>query len=77
VLGDVVEIKALKRSPLYPFNGMWGMIEHVGSFSYTVRISIARDTQHCKAEELTLIDDEYTADIKAVAQRIKGLWNWT
>jgi len=73
VLGDVVEIKALKRSPLYPFNGMWGMIEHVGSFSYTVHISIARDTQQCKAEELTLIDDEYTADIKAVAQRIKRL----
>ncbi len=71
--GDVVEIKALKRSPLYPFNGMWAVIEHVGSFSYTVRISIARDTQQCKAEELTLIDDEYTADIKAVGQRIAAL----
>jgi len=56
--GDVVEIKALKRSPLNPFNGMWCIIEHVGSFSYTVRISIARDTQQCKPEELTLIDDE-------------------
>lgn len=53
VLGDVVEIKALKRSPLYPFNGMWGMIEHVGSFSYTVHIGIAGDTQQCTAEELT------------------------
>jgi len=71
--GDVVEIKALKRSPLHPFNGMWAIIEHVGSFSYTVRISIARDTQQCKPEELTLIDEEYTADIKAVAQRIKRL----
>ncbi len=71
--GDVVEIKALKRSPLNPFNGMWCIIEHVGSFSYTVRISIARDTQQCKPEELTLIDDEYTADIKAVAQRIAAL----
>jgi len=71
--GDVVEIKALKRSPLHPFNGMWGMIEHVGSFSYTVRISIARDTQQCKKEEVTRIDEEYTADIKAVAQRIKRL----
>jgi len=71
--GDVVEIKATKRSPLHPFNGMWAVIEHLGSFSYTVRISIARDTQQCKAEELTLIDDEYTADIKAVAQRIAAL----
>jgi len=71
--GDVVEIKALKRSPLHPFNGMWAVIEHVGSFSYTVRISIARDTQQCKPEELTLIDDEYTADIKAVGQRIAAL----
>ena len=71
--GDVVEIKALKRSPLHPFNGMWAIIDHVGSFSYTVRISIVRDTQQCKAEELTLIDDEYTADIKAVAQRIAAL----
>jgi len=71
--GDVVEIKALKRSPLHPFNGMWSIIEHVGSFSYTVRISIARDTQQCKKEEVTRIDDEYTADIKAVGQRIAAL----
>ncbi len=71
--GDVVEIKALKRSPLHPFNGMWAIVEHVGSFSYTVRISIVRDKQQCKKEELTLIDDEYTADIKAVAQRIAAL----
>ena len=71
--GDVIEIKALKRSPLHPFNGMWAIIEHIGSFSYTVRISIARDKQQCKAEELTLIDDEYTADIKAVAKRIAAL----
>ena len=59
--------------PLHPFNGMWGIIEHVGSFSYTVRISIAKDTQQCKKEEVTKIDDEYTADIKAVAQRIAAL----
>ena len=71
--GDVVEIKALKRSPLHPFNGMWAIVEHVGSFSYAVRISIARDKQQCKPEELTLIEDEYTADIKAVAQRIAAL----
>ncbi len=71
--GDVVEIKALKRSPLHPFNGMWAVIEHIGTFSYTVRISIARDTQQCKQEELTRIDDEYTKDVKAVGQRIAAL----
>ena len=70
--GAVVEIKALKRSPLHPFNGMWAIVEHVGSFSYTVRISIARDTHQCKPEEVTLIDGEYTADIKAVAQSKRG-----
>ncbi len=32
-----------------------------------------RDTQQCKAEELILIDEEYTADIKAVDQRIAAL----
>ncbi len=52
---------------------MWAIVEHVGSFSYTVRISIARDKQQCKQEEVTRINDEYTADIKAVAQRIKRL----
>ena len=71
--GDVVEIKALKRSPLHPFNGMWAIVEHAGSFSYTVRISIVKDTQQCKPEEVTKIDEEYTADIKAVAQRIAAL----
>jgi len=38
-----------------------------------VRISIARDKQQCKKEEVTRIDDEYTADINAVGQRIKRL----
>ena len=71
--GAVVEIKALKLKPLHPFNGMWAIVEHVGSFSYTVRISIAKDTQQCKKEEVTKIDDEYTEDIKAVGQRIAAL----
>jgi len=72
-LGDVVEIKALKRSPLHPFNGMWGIIEHVGSFSYIVRVSIAKDVQHCKESEMLKVDDEYVDDIKAVGQRIAAL----
>ncbi len=71
--GDVVEIKALKRSPLHPFDGMWAIVDHVGSFSYIIRLGIAKDLQQCKAEEMTLIEDEYTADIKAVAQRIAAL----
>ena len=71
--GDVVEIKALKRSPVYPFNDMWAMVEHMGSFSYMVRLGIVKDLQQCKAEEMTKIDDEYTADIKAVGQRIAAL----
>jgi len=68
--GDVVEIKATKRSPLHPFNGMWGIIEHIGSFSYIVRLSSAKDTQQCKGEEMVKVDDEYIADIRAVAERI-------
>ncbi len=71
--GDVVEIKSLKRSPLHPFNAMWGTIEHVGSFSYTVRVSIAKDVQQCKESEMVKVDDEYTADIRAVATRIEWL----
>jgi len=71
--GDVVEIKALKLEPLHPFDGMWGTIEHVGSFSYTVQVSIAKDVQQCKESEIVKVDDEYTADIKVVGQRIKRL----
>ncbi len=72
-LGEVVKIKAARHSPLRPFSQMWGIIEHVGSFSYTVRISIVRDLQQCKGEEMTRVDDEYTADIKFVGQRIAAL----
>jgi len=71
--GDVVEIRVGKRSPLHPFNGMWGIIEHVGSFSYTVQISIAKDVQQCKEDEMIKVDDEYTADIKAMSGRIAAL----
>ena len=71
--GDVVEIQAVKRSPLHPFHGMWGIIEYVGSFSYTVRLSIAKDTQQCKGEEIKRVDDEYQAEIKFVSQRLATL----
>jgi len=73
IQGDVVEIQAASRSPLHPFNGMWSIIEHVGSFSYTVQVSIAKDTQQCRGEEMVKLDEEYTADIKAVAERISLL----
>ena len=71
--GDVVEIKALKRSLLHPFNGMWGTIEHVGSFSYTVQISIAKDVQQCQELEMVKVDDEYAEDIRAMSGRIAAL----
>ncbi len=71
--GDVVEIRVEKRSPLHPFNGMWGTIEHVGSFSYTVRVSIAKDVQQCKESEMVKVDDEYVDDIRAVGKRIAAL----
>ena len=71
--GDVVEVKAAKHSPLHPFNAMCGIIEHIGSFSYTIRISIVEGLQQCKGEEMTKIDQEYTAEIKAVGKRIAAL----
>jgi len=71
--GDVVAILVGKRSPLHPFDGMWGVIEHVGSFSYSVDISIVKDLQQCKEEEMVKIEDEYTAEIKTVGQRIAAL----
>ena len=69
--GEVCEIRVGKSSLLRQFDGMWGIVEHVGSFSYTVRISIAKDVQQCKGEEMAKVDEEYTADITTVAERIR------
>jgi len=52
---------------------MWGIIEHVGSFSYTLAIVIARDLQQCKESEMVKVDDEYTEDIRAMEGRIAAL----
>ena len=52
---------------------MWAIVDHVGSFSYMIRLGIAKDLQQCKAEEITLIEDEYAKDIRVVAQRIAAL----
>jgi len=71
--GDVVEIRATKHSPVRPFDGMWAVVEHVGSYSCTVRISIAREIQHCQEGEMKKIEDEYAEDIKAVGERIAAL----
>jgi len=71
--GDVVEIRATKHSPVRPFDGMWAVVEHVGSYSYTVRIGIAKEVQHCQEGEMKKIEDEYAEDIKAVGERIAAL----
>jgi len=71
--GDVVEIRATKHSSVRPFDGMWAVIEHVGSYSCTVQISIAREVQHCQEGEMRKIEDEYAEDIKAVGERIATL----
>jgi len=71
--GDVVEIRATKHSPVRPFDGMWALVEHIGSYSCTVQISIAKDAQHCQEGEMKKIEDEYAGDIKAVGERIAAL----
>ena len=38
-----------------------------------MRVSIAKDLQQCKPEEMTGIDDELAADIKAVGERLAAL----
>lgn len=71
--GDVCLISAAKRSPLRPFDGMWGVVEHAEDERYTVRLSIAKDLQQCKAQEITRVDLELAADIITVGQRIAAL----
>jgi len=71
--GDVVEIRVTKHSPVRPFDGMWAVVEHVGSNSCTVQISIAREVQHCQEGEMRKIEDEYVDDIKSVGERIAAL----
>jgi hypothetical protein len=45
-LGDVVEIKAVKGSPLRPFNEMCGIIERVVRFVRSKWVEILRDDRH-------------------------------
>jgi len=58
---------------LRKFDGYWGIVTHVGSWSYTVHISVRGVDLKCKGDELAMVDKKYTADIQAIAKRIKLL----
>lgn len=71
--GDVVEIRSGGSSSLRKYDGMWGIITHVGSWSYQVHISLRGVDIQCKAMDLERVDEKYTADIRAVSDRIIAL----
>lgn len=72
-VGSVVEIRAGCNPTLRKHDGMWGIITHVGNFSCTVHISVRNVNVRCKPDEMDLVDPKYTADIRAVHQRITAL----
>jgi len=45
---------------------MWGTLEHVGSFSYTVRVTLPRIHNSARRRS-NKVEDELMVDIKAVA----------
>lgn len=71
--GDVVEIRSGGTSSLRKYDGLWGIITHVGSWSYQVHISLRGVNIQCKGMELERVDEKYTADIRAVSDRIIAL----
>lgn len=71
--GDVIEVCSGGSSTIKQHNGMWGIVTHIGTWSYKVYISL-RDTEiQCKGDEMSKVDEKYTADIRAVSDRIKRL----
>lgn len=72
-VGDVVEIRAGANPTLRKHDGCWGIVTHVGSFSCTVHISVRSVDVQCKPDEMDIVDPKYTADIRAVSNRIAAL----
>lgn len=72
-IGDVVEIRSSYGSSISKHNGCWGIVTHVGTWSYQVHISLRGEDIQCKGMELEKVDERYTAEIRAVSQRIKAL----
>ena len=71
--GDVVEIRAGANPTLRKHDGCWGIVTHVGTFSCKVHISVRNINVQCKPDEMNQVDPKYTADIRAVHQRITAL----
>ena len=71
--GDVVEIRAGVNSTLRKYDGCWGIITHVGTWNCTVHISVRDVNVQCKVDEMDKVDKRYTAEIRAVSERIVAL----
>lgn len=66
-VGDVVEICTGSH------NGCWGIVTHVGIWSCTVHISVRNVNVQSKVNEMEKVDPQYTAEIRAVSERIAVL----
>ena len=66
-VGDVVEICTGSH------NGCWGIVTHVGIWSCTVHISVRNVNVQFKVNEMEKVDPPYTAEIRAVSERIAVL----
>ncbi len=72
-VGEVVGIRSGGTRELRKHDGMWGIVQIVGSIRCTVHISLRNVTVQCKPTEMDKVHPMYTADIQAVSDRIKEL----
>ncbi|OWY63872.1 hypothetical protein B7486_50485 [cyanobacterium TDX16] len=72
---DAVVVRAFKNADLRPYDGYWGIIQHIGNNCYQIYISLKGETIQCKEEEVEFIDmsegDRIT--LLSVSSRISNL----
>jgi hypothetical protein len=72
---DAIVVRAVKNTDLRPYDGYWGVIQHIGSNFYQVYISLKGETIQCKEEEVEQIDmsEGDRVSLLSISSRISSL----
>jgi len=72
---DAIVVRAFKNADLRPYDGYWGIIQHISEHFYHICISLKGETIQCREEEVEPIDmtESDRTSLLSVSTRISSL----
>ena len=74
-MNDAIVVRGFKNADLRPYDGYWGIVQHIGNNCFHIYISLKGETIQCREEEVEPIDmtESDRTSLLSVSTRISSL----